>query len=155
MHAAMCIALIATLVGTGTPFPGTIVRVGAGIQCVPDYNNVRALHALPITYAAADVGKPGVPILTASERAVLRRIEHYVKSDTLRIGWIDYATTPRHFIVFDASDGPCDIGTHAYKVLNGTCNEDYGPADNPYATEPAPDCYGVTPYPWMTPTPKP
>jgi hypothetical protein len=151
MRAAIGLLLVAALLGATTPAPGTIIHVGPGIQCQPDYRYIRALHAPPITYAAADVGKPGVPKLTAQERAVLRRIERYVKSDTLRIAWVDYASTPRHFIIYDADAGPCYTQTHAYAVLNGTCNEGYGPADEPYETRPAPDCQGHTPYPWTTP----
>ena len=141
-------------IATASAIPGTEIDVGYGIRCVANFDTSHMLHAAPITYAAADAGKPGVQKLTRSERTILRRIQHYVKSDTLRIGWVDEASTPRHFIVFDASGGPCVIGTHAYHVLNGTCNEFYGPADNPYGTEPAPDCFNTTP-PWMTPSPRP
>ncbi len=153
MRAAIGLLLVAALVGATTPPPGTIIHVGAGIQCQPDYRYFRAPHAPPVTYAAADVGKPGVPELTARERDALRRIERYIKSDTLRIAWVDYASPPRHFIIYDANAGPCYEQTHAYRVLNGSCNEDYGPADEPYQTLPAPDCFG-TPYPWATATPR-
>jgi hypothetical protein len=87
-------------------------------------------------------------------RAALHRIEHYVKSDTLRIAWLERPPQQPEFIIYDAVAGPCYMQTHAYPVLNGGCNEDYGPADEPYETEPAPDCFG-TPYPWTTPSPKP
>jgi hypothetical protein len=154
MRAAIGLLLIVALIGAGTPPPGTIIHVGAGIRCQPDYNYVRGLRAPPITYSAVTVGKPGVPRLTPQELATLHRIEHFVKSPTLRFAWLDYASTPRHFVIYDASAGPCYAQTHAYSVLNGGCNEDYGPTDDPYETRPAPDCLRQTPYPWTTPSPR-
>jgi hypothetical protein len=153
MRAAIGLLLVAALIGASTPGPGTIIHVGAGIQCQPEYRDVRGFHDPPVTYTAADIGKPGVPKLTEQERAVLRRIERYIKSNTLRIAWLDHAPPQRRFIIYDADAGPCYTQSHAYPVLNGSCNEYYGPADDPYDTLPAPDCMG-TPYPWATPTPR-
>ncbi|HLI95177.1 MAG TPA: hypothetical protein VKT72_03700 [Candidatus Baltobacteraceae bacterium] len=52
--------------------------------------------------AAYDIGKTGVPALTDEERSVVRSIEHYVHSPTLR-----FALIYPHFMVFDATEGPC------------------------------------------------
>ncbi|MGD0969693.1 MAG: hypothetical protein ABR949_15580 [Candidatus Aquilonibacter sp.] len=155
MRAAIRLLLAAILIGATTPAPGTVVHAGEGIQCQPSYRDVRGPHAPPITYAAADVGKPGVPRLTAQERALLHRIEYYVKSGTLRIAWLNDAPPQHRFIIYDADAGPCYAQSRAYPVLNGNCLEYYGPADDPYETLPVPDCDGRTPYPWMTPTPTP
>jgi hypothetical protein len=81
------------------------------------------------------------------EAALVKRVTHDVESDTLRIAWVDWATTPKGFIIFDASDGPCTTG-HPYSVLNGSCNEIYEPGENPYETKAAPDCF-PTKRPWL------
>jgi hypothetical protein len=103
----------------------------------------------PQSYRVKDVGRPSFPTLTSEEAALVKRVTHYVTSDTLRIAWVDRATTPKGFIIFDASDGPCTTGQQ-YRVLNGTCNEVYEPGENPYGTFPMPDCF-PTKRPWLEP----
>ena len=66
-----------------------------------------------------------------------------------------YTRGGREFIVFDATDGACEVWAPGYKVLNGGCNEFYEPGENPYYTHPAPECFpeDVNP-PWMTARPR-
>jgi hypothetical protein len=103
----------------------------------------------PQSYRIQDVGRPGFPTLTSKEAALVKRVRHFVASETLRIAWIDYATTPKGFIIFDALDGPCGT-SRPYGVLNGSCNEIYEPGENPYETKAAPDCF-PTKRPWLEP----
>ncbi len=102
----------------------------------------------PQSYRIQDVGKSGFPKLTLQETALVKRVRHFVTSKTLRIAWIDYATTPNRFIIFDALDGPCGT-SRPYDVLNGSCNEIYEPGENPYETKAAPDCFPQTKRPWQ------
>ena len=106
----------------------------------------------PQSYLASDVGKPDFPALRPEERATLQRIEQSVRSPTLRIAWVG-ARGGREFIVFDATDGPCEVWAAGYQVLNGYCNEFYQPGENPYHTHAVPDCFGPK-RPWMTPSPR-
>jgi hypothetical protein len=168
----MALLLIATVVACAHPddvqstshswmvghvTPGPIIRVGRGVRCITQQDGwqtpVPSTMIEPLTYAAADAGKPGVPPLTRSERHMLHRIEHYVHSSTLRFAWVEHATPPRHFIIYDADRGLCVLANAPYKVLNGGCNEYYGSGEYPFDTKPAPDCFGTRP-PWMTPPPR-
>lgn len=104
----------------------------------------------PQSYRIADIGKPGFPKLAPDELAMVRRIQRYIHSSTLRIAWVVQSTTPNGFIVFNATDGPCEVWAAGYKVLNGGCNEFYQPGENPYNTHPVPDCYRADERPpWM------
>jgi hypothetical protein len=105
----------------------------------------------PQSYSVAFVGKPGFPVLRQDELATLRRIRAYVRSKTLRIAWVG-GPSRREFIVFDATDGPCEVWAAGYSVLNGGCNEFYQPGENPYWTHAGSGCY-PTSRPWMRPTP--
>ena len=107
----------------------------------------------PQSYRIEDIGKASVPQLTPDELHTVAAIARYTRDRHLRFAWLEYATTPRHFIVFDATDGPCEVWAGGYQVLNGACNEFYQPGENPYGTHAVPDCWGP-PRPWMTPTPK-
>ncbi len=173
MRAAIGLMLITTLVACArttteqsgsTPTPinsvdvgptPSVEHIGRGVRCIPPGTVYALLHPLPpLSYAADDIGKPGVPALLHGERRMLTRIEHYVHSSTLRIAWIQSGGSPgRHFIVYDANRDLCALANVPYKVLNGGCNEYYGPGEFPFDTKPAPDCFGARP-PWMTPTPR-
>ncbi|MBV9270101.1 MAG: hypothetical protein JO165_03345 [Candidatus Eremiobacteraeota bacterium] len=108
----------------------------------------------PQSYAVADIGKRGFPNLTHDEADTVARIRSYIHSNSLRIAWVD-STTKRGFIVFDATDGPCEVWALGYPVLNGSCNEFYEPGENPYATRAGPGCFpSDLKRPWMTPTPR-
>jgi len=91
----------------------------------------------PQSYSAAFVGKPGFPKLTPHELATLHRIQHHVHSKTLRIAWLG-SPPAGEFIIFDATDGPCEIQAAGYQILNGARNEFYTPGENPYGTYAAP-----------------
>jgi hypothetical protein len=112
----------------------------------------------PESYAVADIGKPGFPTLSRDEFAMVRRIQRYVHSKTLRLAWLGSSagaprSSPGEFIVVDAADGPCEVAAAGYSVLNGECNEFYQPGENPYSTHPGSGCYDV-PRPWMTAAPR-
>jgi hypothetical protein len=102
----------------------------------------------PQSYLASDIGKPGFPKLRPDEARLVARIRRYIRSGDLRIAWLDRATTPNNFIVFDANDGPCEVQAGGYSVLNGGCNELYQPGENPYSTHAGSGCYPVK-RPWM------
>ena len=103
-----------------------------------------------MSYLVSDIGKSGVPQLSVRERATIETIRRHLRSKTLRFAWIEHHTATSEFIVFDASDGPCTIGSLGYPVISGTCNEYYKPGENPYETFAAPGdsiarCYRPSP----------
>jgi hypothetical protein len=79
----------------------------------------------------------------------VQRIVHHVRSKTLRIAWVEHATTPKAFIVFDAVSGPCVVAG-GDPVLNGVCNEFYEPGENPYNTLSSPTCLNPKKRPWLS-----
>ncbi len=123
-----------------------------GIGCLGNVppGTVANSETPPQSYRVADIGKPGVPKLTEGQAALVGRVVRSVKSDTLRIAWVDDTAERSKFIIFDALDGPCGTG-RPYDVLNGACNEEYEPGENPYHTFPAPDCF-ATKRPWLSST---
>jgi hypothetical protein len=129
--------------------PYILYRSRYGIGCLGDVSPGATPNPErpPQSYRVKDIGRPSFPTLTSEEAALVKRVTHYVTSDTLRIAWVDRATTPKGFIIFDASDGPCTTGQQ-YRVLNGSCNEVYEPGENPYRTFPVPDCF-PTKRPWL------
>ena len=133
-----------------SPYVRTRSRYGIG--CMGDVRpgSTPDQSPPPQSYSVADIGKAGFPKLAPDELAMVRRVERYVHSRTLRVAWVG-STTKNGFIVFDATDGPCEVWAAGYKVLNGVCNEFYQPGENPYHTHAVPDCYprDVHP-PWMT-----
>jgi hypothetical protein len=135
-------------------YPYVRTRSHYGIGCMGDVppGTTPNPKPPPQSYSAADIGKRGFPMLTEDEAATVKRIERYIHSKTLRIAWVSGGS---EFIVFDATDGPCEVWALGYKVLNGGCNEFYQPGENPYDTHPAPDCFPRDMHrPWMTPTPR-
>lgn len=166
---------------TSTPTPESVLGVplapnvhclqpGCGAYRVEPYVRTRSKYGIgcmgnvypgftpspelpPQSYLASDVGKPEFPSLSAQELIQLRHIERYVHSKNLRIAWVDTAHGAKEFIVFNATDGPCEVWAAGYEVLNGDCNEFYQPGENPYHTHAAPGCDGTS-RPWMTPPPR-
>jgi hypothetical protein len=135
------------------PYIRTRSRYGIGCMGNTPPGTLPNPEAPPQSYAVADIGKPGFPALSADEGATVKRIQRYVHSKVLRIAWV--AGYRREFIVFNATDGPCEVWAVGYKVLNGGCNEYYQPGENPYDTHAAPDCLPQELHrPWMTPTPR-
>jgi hypothetical protein len=79
----------------------------------------------PINYLVSDLGKPGVPQLSAEHRALVDRILRIHKSPTLR-----FVVLFPQFVVFDATMGPC-FSSPLYDVLSAR-NEHYQPGENPF-----------------------
>lgn len=107
----------------------------------------------PPSYRVADIGKPGVPNLTADQRAMVHRIEKYVGDFSL---W--FAFVRNSFTVFNTSEDqqdkpPCSYEPLGYVVENDPCDCYYqsgeedsitlGPGDTP------------EPKPWFTARPGP
>lgn len=131
--------------------PYVLTRSKYGVGCLGNVppGSMPNQEPPPQSYSAEDIGKPGMRQLTAGEASMLQRIRHYVHSKTLRVAWVDGATTPGGFIVFDATDGPCYGNPGGYSVLNGTCNEGYQPGETPYHTIAESGCF-QSPRPWLT-----
>jgi hypothetical protein len=143
------LAALAMVLGTISPSQtilpdGTYgAKVGAGIECVP-YGG-RALSPPP-SYAVADIGRLGVPVLSRNQLRLIQRIRRSVKSDHLRFVWY----SPTSFMVYDAVAGACIDTAPGYPVLNGACNEYYEPGEDPQRTNVAPDCTeAAKSRPWM------
>ena len=119
--------------------PYVRIRTKYGIGCLGDVAPGTTPNPIPppLTYAAYDAGKEGVPPLTVRQASILKRIQHFRQSKTLRFGWVEAfrSGTGRDFIVFDATDGPCEVAAGGYEILNGGCdNMFYQPGENPYRT---------------------
>lgn len=98
----------------------------------------------PPSYLVSDLGKPDVPKITKSQMREVGLILHYVHSPTLR-----FQTVAGHFLVYDASLGPCMQYAPGYWVLNaGTCNVYFMPADERDGPSAVPDCF-TPPRPWV------
>jgi hypothetical protein len=133
--------------------PYVRIRTRYGIGCMGDVPPGSTPNPLPppLSFAVKDLGKSGMPRLSTTELHAVRRIERIAPSPTLRFAWVDGGDKPE-FIIFNASDGPCEVWAAGYQVLNGYCNEFYQPGENPYHTHAVPDCSWTKP--WGTPTPK-
>lgn len=91
-------------------------KVGEGIACyVPDAKTYGV-----VMYPVQAIGKPGVPLLDASQLALVRRIEKYFKPKTLR-----FFFSSKEFIVFNLAGDPCG----EYRALNDSCNLGVIPVD--------------------------
>lgn len=138
-----------------SPYVRTRSRYGIGCMGNVPPGSTPNPFPPPQSYSVGDIGKPGFPRLASDEFAMVRRIEHYVHSRTLRVAWVG-STTTNGLIVFDATDGPCEVWAGGYKVLNGGCNEFYEPGENPYFTHTVPECYSRDAHPpWIITTPRP
>jgi hypothetical protein len=134
--------------------PWREARSRYGIACLPPQGEPdRNLNPAPPpeSFAVTDMAKPGFPNLAPSEASLVRVIQRYVRSSTLRIAWLppDRYRRRQRFIIFDAVGGPCSTA-FAYRVLNGGCNEMYQASVSQYATWAAPGCAKMTPPPWTT-----
>lgn len=98
----------------------------------------------PPSYLVSDLGEPGVPKLTSTQVHQLREISRYVHSATVR-----FQTVNGHFLVYNASLGPCMLAAPGYWVLNtDACNLYFMPADEWEGPSAVPGCY--TPKrPWI------
>lgn len=101
------------------------------------------------SYNVEDIGKQGVPALTREQISMVRRIQRYIQSRTLRFTFV--RMQPR-FIVFDATDGPCADFAPGYGVLNDPWSDlFYEPGDAPGFVHAVPGEVAPTPGPWMRP----
>ena len=117
-------------------------RVGLGTICAV-LNPGKDLRTTPPSYRAADIGKAGVPTPHTRDLRMLRRIQRYVHSKTLR-----FTDLAGEFLVYDAKDGPCIGSAPGYFVLNGACNEYYMPSSERDYTVAVPGCLDA-PRPWI------
>lgn len=108
---------------------------------------------LPPSYKVDDIGKPGVVLLPGPQAALARRIQHFVRSKTLRFTIIGPLTQPGSFVVFDATQGPCYSGAPGYLILNDTSGlAYYQPGEDPGSTHGIPgDITTPSPGPWCRP----
>lgn len=117
------------------------VRVGTyGTACLTFRDRT---HPSNVSYRAKDVGKTGVPRLTEAQITLLRRIQNYVHSETLR-----FAFVRREFLVFDATDGPCADFAPGYWIMNSV-DLYFEPGEAPGSLGPGPTEVEHTPGPWM------
>jgi len=101
------------------------------------------------SYNVEDIGKQGVPALTPEQISMVRRIQRYIQSRTLRFTFV--RMQPR-FVVFDATDGPCAAFAPGYWVLNDPEPDSfYEPGEAPGFVHPIPGEVAPTPGPWMRP----
>ena len=133
------------------------VKITDGIQCTP-YGETHA--AGPRSFSIGSIGKAGVPPLNLVELAIVRTIERFVRSKTLRFVFVPWPEPHRkltrpglEFVVFDARGGPCADFAPGYEVLKGVCNEYYEPGENPFRTHAMSGCLG-TPTPWIKKLPR-
>jgi len=105
----------------------------------------------PPSYNVAALGKPGVPGLTSDQLAMIRRIERYVHSRSLRFAFVLTEWGPHTFIVFDpGAAGPCTPGA---RVLNLRGKQLYEPQIDPYTTVPDTPTMPEIPKPWFSVAP--
>ncbi len=123
--------------GDATLLVPSVVHLGAAVAC--EMNG----RASAPSYSASDVGERGVPKLSRDDSHMLRRIEEYVHSTTLRFAFVGGS-----FVVYDAVAGPCSPQAPGYFNLAGGCNEYYTPPLDINATHAEPDCL-FPPRPWI------
>ncbi len=123
--------------GGATLLVPSIAHSGAAVVC-----ELNGRTSAP-SYSASDVGKQGVPKLSRRESKMLRRIEEYVHSATLRFAFVNGS-----FVVYDAVAGPCSPQAPGYFDLAGGCNEYYTPPLDVSATHAEPGCL-FPPRPWI------
>jgi hypothetical protein len=118
-----------------------------GIGCMSyEYPN----RVGPPSYSVRDIGKADVPELSRNKLNIIRRIEHYISPIYLRFTLIPDARLTDHFIVFNATNGPCLRAAPGYNVLNFTwSNGFYQPGENPFVVTGVPGDMAPTPGPWL------
>jgi hypothetical protein len=138
----------AVLTADALPTSVPVGRYGIGCRTCEEPNVVG-----PPSYLVSDIGKPGVPTLTADQLTLVHRIRHYLHSKTLRFAFVNAYNRGPRFIVFEGDDAPCSDAALGYPVLNSDTNEFYEPGEAPSFVHPGPPLIGPTstPYPWTTP----
>jgi len=127
--------------------PKAEVRVGTyGVGCLTFQDGT---HVSNVSYNVDDIGKPGTPALTRGETSVVERIQRYVHSKTLRFAFLE---TEEPFVVFDATNGPCDDSAPGYWIMNDSSSGTFfEPGEAPSFVHPIPGEVAPTAGPWMRP----
>ncbi len=109
------------------------IRIGRGIACYRDG------RIGPPSFLLADLGKRGVPRISARDAAHLRTRFGGQPAETLR--FISLPLITPHLVVFNATVAAlCDPDVPPFKDLNGSCNQYYSPLEDMDRTSAAPDC---------------
>ncbi len=127
-----------TIVATSTDRTVRLRQVGSGAECLVDGKSG------PASYLVSDLGRAGVPPLSAHEKAEIAAIRRFNHSRTLRFAFVGGT-----FVIFDAVEGPCEPYAPGYPVLNSGCNARYSPTDDFEHISAVPDC-SQSPRPWMS-----
>jgi hypothetical protein len=115
------------------------VPSGAGVACV-----VNGRQVGPLSYAAHDVGKLGVPAPARADLEMLRKIEANVHSTKLRFVYVGEPHS--ELLIYNATSGPCSTIIPGYQVLNAPqCGAAWAPLEGSSAM---PDCWNP-PRPWI------
>ncbi len=108
------------------------VRIGAGVACYR--NGVVG----PPSFLVADLGKPGVPRLSASDLAIVKR---FADSPRASLRFIHLPLAQPKLVVFIASLADlCNPTLPPFKDLTGSCNQYYSPLEDMDRTSAAPGC---------------
>jgi hypothetical protein len=132
MRSAAIVAVLTNLTGMGPP-----MLVGKGVTCAPWSADgiIRRDPPTPVSFLAADLGKPGVPHLSLEQRRQVARFQNAQNRKTLRFVFLFDKGQPvgTHglFVIYNATKGACAPGA-MYNVLNGASNSFYQPAENPW-----------------------
>ena len=131
--------------------PANVLRVGAhAVRCREPYRDALS----PASFSVSDIGKPGVPRLTARQVALIHLIKKYVRSGTIRFAIVQPVPYIGSFFVFDAKYGPCPSAYVEYWVLNDGyrfSNVYYEPRTGHEFT--GPGDVAPSPGPWCKPRP--
>ncbi len=129
------------------PPPHPEVQVGKyGIACLTVQQRTTPGET---SYDVENIGKQGVPALTREQISMVRPIQRYIQSRTLRFTFVHMQP---HFVVFDATDGPCADFAPGYWVLNDPRPDSfYEPGEAPGFVHAVPGEDAPTPGPWMRP----
>jgi hypothetical protein len=111
-------------------------NVGLGVSCLLLADKTYGTPSYPVR----EIGRAGVPALSAGELWQVRAIQRYVDDAHLR-----FVESTDGLMVVNARDGPCE----EYRVLNQSCNAGYDPLDHDDASIAFPGPCVNTPRPWM------
>ncbi len=153
LTSAVAIALLSCVGCSAKEKPGQPVpraaKVGTfGVGCV-SYEMPEKVG--PPSYSTRDVGKPGVPVLTALQKSMIQRISKYYVLGNLRFAFLPSRELPDGFVVFNADHGPCIDAAPGYQVLNTRTSAFYQPGENPFVLRAVPGEDAPTPGPWFLP----
>jgi hypothetical protein len=118
-----------------------------GIACIPFEGPSPPGTA---SFSVADAGKQGVVKLSPSQFRLVRLMQHFIRSSTLRFAVGPFGPWGRPaLIVFDATEGPCYAGALGYFVLNDADgNTFYQPGEAADHIHAGPGDIRASPGPW-------